>query len=231
MLLFRGCHGVGSRVFVSTQRYVLTPGEHAIEMPNTNGRRTLDASHCQPIRGIPLPIYIALYRGLNVGGGTSVKMEALRALHEQLGHQRVRNYIQSGNIVFRGRGTPASLGRKLSETFAAKFGFAAKVVVVGATRWQEMVAANPYQKLAAADPQKVHLAVCAGEPNAGNLTAILAKTGGRETFQIQKDVIYLHAPDGFGTSKFAAGLEKAAGVALTARNWRTVEALAALAAE
>ena len=35
----------------------------------------------------------------------------------------------------------------------------------------------------------------------------------------------LHAPDGFGTSKFAAGMEKACGVPMTVRNWRTVEAL------
>jgi uncharacterized protein (DUF1697 family) len=61
------------------------------------------------------------------------------------------------------------------------------------------------------------------------LKALLAKTGGSETFVIGKGIIYLHAPDGFGTSKFAAGMEKACGVPMTVRNWRTMESLWKLA--
>ena len=54
---------------------------------------------------------------------------------------------------------------------------------------------------------------------------IARQDGGSETFTIRNDMVYLHAPDGFGTSKFAAGLEKGAGVPMTVRNWRTIEAL------
>ena len=52
-----------------------------------------------------------------------------------------------------------------------------------------------------------------------------AKTGRSESFMIGEGIVYLHAPDGFGTSKFAAGMEKACGVPMTVRNWRTIEAL------
>jgi uncharacterized protein (DUF1697 family) len=40
---------------------------------------------------------------------------------------------------------------------------------------------------------------------------------------VKGNVIYLHAPDGYGTSKFAAGMEKACGVPVTVRNWRTMQ--------
>lgn len=169
--------------------------------------------------------FIALYRGINVGGNNPVKMEALRALHERLGHRAVNSYIQSGNIVFSTAKSAAAFLPILAAEFAEEFGFDAKVVVVSAERWAAIVDNNPYSKAAAADPKKVSVGICDGDPDAGGLQALLAKTGGREAFVIGKRIVYLHAPDGFGNSKFAAGMEKACGVPMTVRNWRTVEAL------
>ena len=175
-----------------------------------------------------MSLFIALYRGINVVGKNSVKMESLRAMHERLGHRDVRSYIQSGNVVFSARGSAAGITRKVAAEFAKEFGFAAKVIVADAERWAAIVAGNPYAKFAARDPKTVHAGVCEGEPSAKDLKALLARTAGTESFAVGKGVVYLHAPDGFGTSKFAAGMERAAGVPMTVRNWRTVETLGKL---
>jgi uncharacterized protein (DUF1697 family) len=169
--------------------------------------------------------FIALYRGINVGGKNPVKMESLRALHERLGHQGVKSYIQSGNIVFSSHGLAEALARKIAVEFEKEFGFTAKVMVVDAKRWGKFVEGNPYAKVAAQNPKIVHAGICQGEPSAKGLKALLAKTGGSETFVVGKGIVYLHAPNGFGTSKFAAGMEKACGVPMTVRNWRTMETL------
>jgi len=176
-----------------------------------------------------MPAFLALYRGLNVGGGTSVKMEALRAMHAALGHRGVATYIQSGNVAFAAEGDAPSVAREAAAAFREAFGFAAHVLVVEASRWGAIVEANPYPGPAAEDPKTVHVALCDGPPDADALRALLAKAGGREAFAVAGDAIYLHAPDGVGRSRFAAGLEKAAGVPITMRNWRTAEALRALA--
>jgi len=176
-----------------------------------------------------MDVFIALYRGINVGGMHPVKMESLRAMHERLGHKGVKSYIQSGNIVFSANGLAEANAQKVAGRFAKEFGFAAKVVVVDAKRWNTIVECNPYSKFAAENPKAVHAGICAGEPSAKGLKALLAKTGGSETFVIGSGIIYLHAPDGFGTSKFAAGMEKACGVPMTVRNWRTIESLWKLA--
>jgi uncharacterized protein (DUF1697 family) len=84
------------------------------------------------------------------------------------------------------------------------------------------VKGNPYTKLATQNPTLVHVAVCEGAPNAKGLKALLTKTGVDETFSVSKDVIYLQAPNGVGNSRFAAGMERAGGVSITVRNWRTV---------
>lgn len=48
-------------------------------------------------------IYLALLRGINVGGANIIPMSALRASFEALGFDDVLTYIQSGNVVFRAR--------------------------------------------------------------------------------------------------------------------------------
>ncbi len=177
-----------------------------------------------------MPVYIALYRGLNVGGKTAVKMEALRAMHERLGHRGVRHYVQSGNVVLATDDPAEDVARACAVAFARDFGFSARVLLVAADRWAEIVAGNPYADAAAEDPKTVHVAVCLGPPDAPKLAALLARTKGRESFEVRGDVVHLHAPDGLGRSRFADGMEKAAGVPMTLRNWRTVEALRDMAA-
>jgi uncharacterized protein (DUF1697 family) len=170
-------------------------------------------------------VFIALYRSINVGGKNPVKMESLRAMHERLGHQGVKSYIQSGNVVLSANESADAIARKVAAEFVEEFGFVAKVIVVAAKRLSAIVEGNPYAKIAAENPKTVHAGICVAEPSEKGLTALLGKTRGSESFVIGKGIVYLHAPDGFGTSKFAAGMEKACGVPMTVRNWRTMEAL------
>src|SRR5665213_1992678 len=119
--------------------------------------------------------FIALYRGINVGGHCPVKMDALRAVHEALGKQDVQTYVQSGNVVFRAQGSAAGIARDLAKAFATEFGFAAKLLVRTAADWEKLVAGNPYGKAAAEDPTKVHAAICDSVPREKQLRELLAK--------------------------------------------------------
>src|SRR4051812_33892708 len=98
-------------------------------------------------------------------------MEALRAMHEGLGHRGVRSYIQSGNVVFAAKGSAEAIGRKVATEFAREFGFATKVVVVDGKRWRAIVEGNPYGKFAAENPKTVHVGICEGEPSGEGLKA------------------------------------------------------------
>jgi uncharacterized protein (DUF1697 family) len=67
--------------------------------------------------------YIALLRGINVGGHT-VKMEQLRRLFEELGFEQVRSYIASGNLFFESDDTNvAALTTRIEQHLAADLGF------------------------------------------------------------------------------------------------------------
>ena len=62
--------------------------------------------------------YLALLRGINVGGKSIIKMADLRVKFEEMGFSDVATYIQSGNVVFGAKGTTASLEKKIEKEFA-----------------------------------------------------------------------------------------------------------------
>ena len=75
-------------------------------------------------------VWIALVRGVNVGGHNQLPMARLRAIAEELGHTEVRTYIQSGNLVFGSRARSAgAVARGLEERITAVTGLDAPVIV------------------------------------------------------------------------------------------------------
>jgi uncharacterized protein (DUF1697 family) len=165
---------------------------------------------------------IALLRGVNVGGNKKVEMARLRALMEELGYSDVRTYVNSGNLVFSGPRRPAE---HLESAIAKHFGFDVPVVLRSRDDLAEIVHANPLGEIAT-DPAKYLVVFCAA-----NATTDLDPVDfAPETFQVRGREVYLWAPGGIGTSPLAKVLAmKSLGEKSTARNWRTVEKLLALA--
>jgi uncharacterized protein (DUF1697 family) len=75
-------------------------------------------------------VYVALLRGINVGGKNLIKMPELKTCFEGSGFKEVVTYIQSGNVLFRsaGSGSPA-LARRIEEMLTSTFGYRASVVL------------------------------------------------------------------------------------------------------
>jgi uncharacterized protein (DUF1697 family) len=88
--------------------------------------------------------YLALLRGINVGGKNLIKMTALRACLEAAGFLDVATYIQSGNVVFRAReSNRAALTLRIERALAASFGYTAPVVLKSRAQLAKIVARAP----------------------------------------------------------------------------------------
>jgi uncharacterized protein (DUF1697 family) len=165
---------------------------------------------------------IALLRGINVGGNKQVEMARLRALMEELGYSDVRTYVNSGNVVFSG---PRQSEQQLEAAIAKTFGFEVPVVIRSRDELAEVVEANPLRDVAT-DPAKHLVVFCAAEASTDLDPADFAP----ETFATRGRELYLWAPGGIHASPLAKLLaNKPLGGKSTARNWRTVEKLLALA--
>jgi uncharacterized protein (DUF1697 family) len=88
--------------------------------------------------------YVALLRGINVGGKTLVKMAELKACVEELGFDEVSTYIASGNVLFETRKVdPAKLGMKVERAIEKRFRLPVKVVVLDRPKYARIVKAIP----------------------------------------------------------------------------------------
>lgn len=75
-------------------------------------------------------MYVALLRGINVGGNNKVEMKKLKVTFERLGLSNVSTYINSGNIIFTDtKHTQTELASKLEKAIKKDFGFSVKVLV------------------------------------------------------------------------------------------------------
>ena len=74
--------------------------------------------------------YVALLRGINVGGKNIIRMADLRSAFEAEGFRDVVTYIQSGNVIFRAPGsTPGALTIRIEEMLASAFDYQARVAL------------------------------------------------------------------------------------------------------
>ncbi|MGB5345895.1 MAG: DUF1697 domain-containing protein [Woeseia sp.] len=173
--------------------------------------------------------WIALFRGINVGGNNMLPMKELTTILESIGCSNVQTYIQSGNVVLdREGGDAAELAGLIGQKVLARNKFEPRVLLLTAKELAGAIAKNPYPA-AEADPKSLHLFFLAAIPKSAKLAAIEELRASDEECRLSGRVFYLHAPSGVGRSKLAAGAEKLLGVDATARNWRTATRLLQLA--
>ena len=173
--------------------------------------------------------FVALLRAVNVGGTGIIKMAALKALCDDLGFGNVRTLLQSGNVVFTTKGTDKAVARKLADAIEKSHGFRPAVMVRTAADMAGIVDRNPFPKEAKSDPRYVVVAFAAGTPATGAKERLAAVKVVRERLHLSGRELFIHYPDGQGRSIVTnLVLEKALGVAATARNWNTVTKLQAM---
>lgn len=171
--------------------------------------------------------FIALLRGINVAGKNSLPMRDLRDILQSLGCGRVATYIQSGNVVCHSHAKRESLRANITAAIEKKFGFAPFVLLLSVTEFQVIVAANPFPE-AVAMPKSLHVVFLARRAVSPDLAMLEALRSATERYVLAANAFYLHAPDGISGSRLAGRLERCLGVETTARNWRTVSAIAAM---
>jgi uncharacterized protein (DUF1697 family) len=171
--------------------------------------------------GKAMGVWVALLRGVNVGGAGKLPMAEFRAMLSGMGFGGVQTYIQSGNAVFESDLGTERLEANIREGVAAGFGFAPETFVLTAEEIAEALADHPFQ---AADPKLVHVVFLRETPlpDEAALSALALPGDG---WHIGLRRFTLHTPGGFGTSKLAERLPRLLPQPMTARNLRTVAEL------
>jgi uncharacterized protein (DUF1697 family) len=173
--------------------------------------------------------FVALLRGVNVGGARRVPMAQLRTLLSELGYTAVSTLLNSGNALFTARGgTPAGHALRIAAALSARLKLEVPVIVRSARELAAVVTENPITSRAG---HHSGLLVTFLQDTRGlrDWAAIGPQVVAPEQFVVGKTAAYLWCANGILESKAWALLLKRAGGSTTTRNWATVLKLAALA--
>jgi uncharacterized protein (DUF1697 family) len=174
--------------------------------------------------------YVALIRGINVGGHKQVAVSDLRDLLSRLGFANPRSLLQSGNLVFDCSSRSAqALERLLEAESVNRLGLDAAFFVRTAAEWGSVIARNPFPKEAERDPGHFVVQFLKEAPSAADLKALRAAITGREVVRVHGREAYVYYPDGIGRSRLTSTLlERKLATRATGRNWNTVLKVGAL---
>jgi uncharacterized protein (DUF1697 family) len=174
-----------------------------------------------------MPIYIAMLRGINVGGHKRIKMDKLRSSFEAMGFESVKTYIQSGNVIFRTKKTsPAMLSTKIEEKIVSDFGFAASVITRSSDEIETTITGNPFLQERGIDSQKLHVMFLSAAPSPAAVQQLTALTTEPDRCRCSGKEIYFFFPNGVSQSVlFKSPVDRILAVVTTTRNWKTVNSL------
>ncbi|MEK7855616.1 MAG: DUF1697 domain-containing protein [Acidobacteriota bacterium] len=180
--------------------------------------------------------FVALLRGVNVGGNTMIKMAELKRTFESLGLANVITYVNSGNLAFDVGGLSASKGSKLEkevvetleQAIEKDFGKQIPVMARKQADISKIMAANPFAGEFESH-KEMHVLFLKEEMPAEKRDQLMEAAPKGERFAVIGREIYCHLPMGVADSLLGKSfIEKKLKVAVTGRNWRTVEKLAVL---
>ena len=170
--------------------------------------------------------YLALLRGINVGGKNKIKMTDLNAMFVEAGCSNVRTFIQSGNVIFNSTAkVRAQVPRLITEKIAASLGHKTPVIVRSLQELADAVAANPFIPAGAA-LDSLFVMFLADLPAPAKVDVLDPNRSPGDEFIVRGREIYLKLTTGAADTKLTnAYFDSKLSTICTSRNWRTVNTL------
>lgn len=178
--------------------------------------------------------YIALLKGINVGGNNIIKMADLKQYLTAMGLSNVRTYIQSGNVLFESAKEEKILQSEIEQEIYKRFGFQVLVVLRTSEEMKQLIDQSPFPKekieaIQASKEVEVFYVAFFNEPLSQKEVDYLSDSkADNESFQIIGRDLYMLFNDSIRFSKLAVALPKIKAMN-TVRNWKTINKLILLA--
>ena len=173
--------------------------------------------------------YVALLRGINVGGRNKIKMEKLRDMFSSLDFENVKSYIASGNVAFDTRKlNNLKLAEKIAKAIEKEFSLAIKVLVRSRSEIEKIIENNPFEGQYE-NEKDLHVFFLDEEVPKEKRELLLSNNSEKEKFAVQDLEIFVLLKVGFLESLVGKSyIDKKLKIPTTARNWRTVKKIAEL---
>ena len=174
--------------------------------------------------------YIALLRGINVGGHKKVPMAELREILTKFKLENVQTYIQSGNVIFQSsESNKVKLETTIKKLIVDHFGFEIPVLVKTREELKIIFNACPFSE---EKKKNSYFTMLSAIPDKDLVVEASKKTYPNEEYLISNNCIYFYSEKGYGNAKFNLSFfEKKLKINATSRNYKTMVKLLALSIE
>jgi uncharacterized protein (DUF1697 family) len=174
-----------------------------------------------------MTIYIALLRGINVGGKNMIKMSELKSMFESMGYGKVQTYINSGNVLFNSEEGAELVRQRVELEVNKAFGIAATIVLRTATELEQIIENCPYKTGSLLEGESVQVTLLTEALSQKKIALLPEGKSDIDEFQINGLEIYFLFRQSMLDSKLAKNMTKL-GATATSRNLNTMNKLAAL---
>lgn len=181
-----------------------------------------------------MTIYIALLRGINVGGKNIIKMADLRRVFQTMGLSEVQTYIQSGNVLFKSNLEEEPLYLMIEQGIEAAFGFSVAVILRKAEDLERIIINCPFSSEAikeaevSSEGESLYVSLMLHAPNQEKIECLNVYKTDSDEYKIDGREVFLLFRNSIRNSKLANNLPKLEATA-TVRNWKTINKLFVLA--
>lgn len=167
--------------------------------------------------------HLALLRGINVSGHNMMKMEALKAMLENIGFQNVRTYLQSGNVFVDSEEDAAKVGFIIKQEIFKVFGHEVPTIVITKEDLELCFKNSPFLKEKDIDTKKLYVAFVSVALKSENINDLKISQFKPDEASIDGNRIFIKYAVGAGKTRFDQKyIEKKLNVTATIRNWNTV---------
>lgn len=180
-----------------------------------------------------MTIYIALLRGINVGGKNIIKMAELKRAFEEIGLCEVKTYIQSGNVLFKSNEEEELLRKKIEMKIEENFGFSMIVVLRTIVDLEQIILNCPFSEAeileaeSASKVESLYVSLLTYTPSQESIELLKAYRSECDNYKVLGREVYLLFHHSISKSKLANNLKKL-DVPSTVRNWKTINKLTEL---
>lgn len=181
-----------------------------------------------------MSVYIALLRGINVGGKNIIKMADLKRTFEAIGLSQVQTYIQSGNVLFVSDEEEEPLRKRIEHEIETVFGLAVTVVLRTAAELEDIIRNCPFSEEeiseaeSSSEGERLYVSLMTQVPSQEGIERLDSYRSESDEYRIEGREVYLLFRHSIRNSKLANNLQKL-DVPATVRNWKTISKLEALA--
>lgn len=176
--------------------------------------------------------YVALLRGINVGG-RNIKMADLRAAFVSWGYQQVKSVLASGNVVFEAESTdPDTISAAIEAGIKETFGYDVHVLLRPAQAILDLVGEQPFRDIRVTKETRLYVTFLSDPPNHTLELPYTSPEGNYKILEVTPGHVLsvLTLQPGSGTTAAMEVLEELFGVGITTRNWNTILKLQGLIA-